>query len=300
MEHFVNSGESISEKISKMNDNDILYINEGIYKEKIKIIKSNITIIGLGNVIISNNDYYNKIHEDNKEYLTVRTYTMLVLGDNVKIKNVTIKNECINNVVYGQCVALEILGNMFYAENVKLIGGQDTLFAGPIPKDLIIRYKDLLPKDELVYKESLQYYNNCYIEGNVDFIFGSATAIFDNTIICSTGRGYISAPSTDIESKYGFIFNNCKLINRDAPKQSVILARPWRAYGSSLFLNCIVEGEHINPLLFDSWNKADTCRMMISSTCDTSNMVDFAHELNESEKTEIKEYIFFIKNKFNL
>ncbi len=300
MDFFCEKNDNISKIISKMNDNDILYIKSGIYKEKIKITKSNITICGLGDVIITNDDYYNKVHSDNKEYLTVRTYTLNVVGDNVTLKNLTIENSCKDNLVYGQCVALETLGDNFTGINLKLLGGQDTLFTGPIPKDLDIRYKDLLPLDELNYKEVRHIYKDCYIEGNIDFIFGGANALFDNCTICSTGRGFISAPSTSKNVKYGYIFNNCTFISKNAPDGSVLLARPWREYGASTFINSKIIGHHINQLLFDDWGKPNTSRLYVDSSIDSSKMANFGHVLDSKESREINELIIEFKKSRNL
>jgi pectinesterase len=182
MEFFVDSKATLDSALKNLKSGDVLHLKSGIYRTKIKINFSNITIIGEGNnTIICNKDYFNKINEiDNKEYLTVRTYTVLIAGDNVKLKNLTIQNESVPSSVYGQAVALEVLGDNFEATNVRLLGAQDTLLCGPIPYDLTIRYKDLLPKDELIFKKSRQYYNNCYIEGDTDFIFGSGIAYFKN------------------------------------------------------------------------------------------------------------------------
>ncbi len=298
MDFFCKKNENISKIITKMNDFDTLYIESGIYKEKIKITKSNITICGVGEVIITNNDYYNKIHTDNKEYLTVRTYTMNVLGDNVTLKNLTIENSCKDNTIYGQAVSLEVLGNNFRGINLKLLGGQDTLFTGPIPKDLIIRYKDLLPKDELIYKESTQIYSSCYIEGNIDFIFGSALALFDNCTLCSTGSGFISAPSTSKDLEYGYIFNNCTLINSGVKDNSVLLARPWREYGAATFLNTKIVGNHINPLLFDSWNKPNTFKFNVDF--DTLKMPSFVNRLEQSEINKLNDFILNLKTSFSI
>lgn len=299
MDFYCEKNESISKIISKMNEFDTLFIKSGIYKEKIKITKSNIEICGIGDVIITNDDYYNKIHEDTKEYLTVRTYTLNVVGDNVTIKNLTIENSCKNNLVYGQCVALEVLGNNFKGLNLKLLGGQDTLFTGPIPQDLDIRYKDLLPLDELNYKDSTQIYSNCYIEGNVDFIFGGANALFDNCTICSTGRGFICAPSTSKDIKYGYIFNDCTFINNNTLNNSVLLARPWRDYGAAIFISSKIEGKHINPLLFDSWNDKQ-CRFYIDTSINASRMVNFGHVLTSEELRETKKVIIDMKYLFNI
>ena len=287
MEFFVDSKVTLDSTLRNLKSGDILHLKSGIYRTKIKINISNITIIGEGNnTIISNKDYFNKINEiDNKEYLTVRTYTVLIAGDNVRLKNLTIQNESVPSSVYGQAVALEVLGDNFEATNVRLLGAQDTLLCGPIPYDLTIRYKDLLPKDELIFKKSRQYYNNCYIEGDTDFIFGSGIAYFKNCELHSVNKGYISAPSHPEEYKYGFVFDECIITGDDSIKNQVYLARPWRDYGNVVFKNCIVKGSHINKEIFNNWTKEreKTCRFNIYNTIDTSSMVGFAKILSKKD-----------------
>lgn len=283
---------SINDTISKMSENDILHLKKGTYFEKVKLIKSNITIIGEGkDTIISGKDYYNKIHDDNKEFLTVRTYTVLIKGDNVTLKNLTVRNESVPNYIYGQAVALEVLGDHFIAENINLISAQDTLLTGPLPEDLTIRYKNLLPSDELETTPSRQLYKNCHIEGDVDFIFGCGTCYFDHCELHSVGKGYISAPSHPQNVKYGYVFNECVLTSEKTPDKTVFLSRPWRDYGAAMFINCKVLGNHIKDELFNHWqvSREKTCRFYIYNTCDTSHMVNFAHELSEDEANKINQ-----------
>ena len=117
MELFVDSQTSLSNALKIAKKGDIIKLKSGIYRTKIKIFQSNITLVGEGeNTIIVNKDYFNKINEiDNKEYLTVRTYTVLVKGDNVTFKNLTIQNDSTPSSIYGQAVALEVLGDNFKA-----------------------------------------------------------------------------------------------------------------------------------------------------------------------------------------
>lgn len=93
-------------------------------------------------------------------------------ASNITLKNLTIKNLSVPNRTYGQAVALHVIGDNFKAINCNVLGAQDTILAGPIPYDLTIRYKNLLSSDELTQNKSHQLYDHCYIEGDVDFIFG--------------------------------------------------------------------------------------------------------------------------------
>ena len=107
---------SITDALKKLNQGDTLFLENGIYKEKIKITKKGITIIGESQekTIIENDDYSLKVHNDGYEYNTFRTYTVMVNADDVTFKNLTIKNSCNNSNRCGQAVALHVLGDNFF------------------------------------------------------------------------------------------------------------------------------------------------------------------------------------------
>jgi pectinesterase len=100
---------------------------------------------------------------------------------------------------------------------------------------------------------------DCFITGNVDFIFGGAAALFERCEIRSRLRpgealqGYVAAPSTPRSHPVGFVFDRCRL-TREAglPDSSVWLGRPWRAggntalLGAAAFLDCWMDS-HIHP-----------------------------------------------------
>ena len=56
-----------------------------------------------------------------------------------------------------------------------------------------------------------QYFAECYIEGRVDFIYGSGSAIFDRCEIHSKNGGYVTAANTPQDHPFGFVFLHCKL-----------------------------------------------------------------------------------------
>lgn len=252
--------DSLSKALNIATEGSVIILNEGIYQEKVKITTPNIIIKGVNknNVIITNSDYALKIHQDGKEYNTFRTYTVLINADNVTIENITIENPSGDGRLVGQAVALATLGHNIHINNCLLKAHQDTLFIGPLPKDLIIRYQNFLPIDELIYKTPHQVFIfNTTIIGDVDFIFGAGTGIFNNCEIISLTRdGFICAPATEIDDDEGFIFFNSIFKNKSFATK-VFLARPWRDYGKATFINCLYNN-HIIDLGFDKWN--DTSR----------------------------------------
>ena len=145
----------------------------------------------------------------------------------------------------------------FVIDSCRLIGHQDTPFhrtasAKEIEPDGFIGPKQFAPRIN-----GRQYYKNCYICGDIDFIFGSATAYFENCVIESLCRttnvndiqGYITAASTPESQEYGYVFSNCKLISKNCPPNSVYLGRPWRNYAKTVFLECAL-GNHIHECGF--------------------------------------------------
>ena len=268
-----------------MNEGDTLFLEPGTYHEKVMVDKPNITITGK-DAVISWANGAKHIASDGLEFNTFRTYTLNVIADNVTIKNITIENAAGDPKIHGQCVALSVTADNFSAFNCRLISTQDTLFCGPLPDDLITRYIDFLPDRERYFEGSAkQTFKNCYIEGSVDFIFGCGEALFENCVIHSVddGRdtGYIAAPAHSLKQKDGFVFENCRLTGDSSLKGSVFLARPWRDYGKSAFINCEL-GEHIHPNGFDPWNDTQrdkTARFFYTESPKTKNFVSWANAI---------------------
>ena len=283
MEFYLNNEQSLNEILKNCHDGDIVHLASRVYYEKIKITIPNLTIIG-HNSSIEYKDYYNKIAKDNKELLTVRTYTLMVEASNVTLKNLTIKNLSVPNRTYGQAVALHVIGDSFEAIACNIIGAQDTILAGPIPYDLTIRYKDLLPLDELSQAKSHQLYDHCYIEGDVDFIFGCGICYFNECEIHSIGKGYICAPSHPKEYSYGFVFYKCRLTGSDEIKNRVYLGRPWRDYGQACFISCQASS-HIKPEGYHYWQESrkETCRLSIYETLNEKDLASFVKVLDSND-----------------
>lgn len=209
----------------------LIFIKKGIYKEKVVIpsSKKGLQLTGEDQekTIITNDDYSGKPNPNSKRnFGTSDSYTLLVRADDVHIENLTVENTWCEK---GQAVALHIKGSRFIIKNSKILGCQDTL----------------LTDGDFTY----QYYQNCYIAGTTDFIFGPATAVFNNCIIVSRRDSYVTAASTPENQPFGYVFMNCKLI-ADPGVSKVFLGRPWRPFAKTVFMNCNL-GSHILP---EGWN----------------------------------------------
>ncbi|WP_020596195.1 pectinesterase family protein [Spirosoma panaciterrae] len=218
-----------------------LYVKNGTYAEKLVIPswKPNIHILGESKegVIITGDDYSGKAYPGGKDgtgnskFSTYTSYTVLVDAPDIILENLTIRNTAGR---VGQAVALHVDADRFVCKNCVLLGNQDTLYAAA--------------------EGSRQYYENCYIEGTTDFIFGKSISVFQSCTIKSLSDSFITAAATPDYQKYGFVFFDCKLLADPAAKK-VYLGRPWRPYAKTIFIRTDM-GDHILPVGWENWDNA--------------------------------------------
>lgn len=271
-----NSYSSIQDAIDSIplhtDDEFLILVSPGVYYEKIELAKANVTIEGTSkdNCIITYDDGAFALAADGSKLGTFRSYTFFIDANDVTLKNLTIKNTAGFGRSVGQAIALYAEGDHILVENCTLFGHQDTLFTGPLPPKAFEQNGFVGPTEFSPRITGHQYYHNCTIEGDIDFIFGSAYAFFESCTIIShmlpadiypkstredAIHGYITAASTKEDEPYGYVFYQCDFVG-DAPKHSVYLGRPWRQFASVLFHDCNM-GEHIHPAGFHDWNKTD-------------------------------------------
>ncbi|WP_367891387.1 pectinesterase family protein [Flavobacterium pectinovorum] len=245
----------------------IINIKNGTYNEKVRIPEWNTHLTLLGeskeNTIIAFDDNFKKINLGRNS--TFYTPTVLVEGDDFSASNLTIKNTSGDN---GQAIVLSVVGNRVQVSNCTILGNQDTLY--------------------LSGKESKQYFKDCYIEGTTDFIFGGATALFENCEIKSIKSSYVTAASTPEGIPFGFVFKNCKL-TANPEATAVYLGRPWRIYAKTVFINCDL-GKHIKPEGWENWSKPDAEKNAFYAEYNCKgdgfqpkNRVSWSHQLTKKE-----------------
>ncbi|WP_267290941.1 pectinesterase family protein [Parachryseolinea silvisoli] len=210
----------------------VILVKKGTYNEKLVIPswKTNIMLKGEDkeHTIIIWNDYSGK-----GEINTFTSYTVLVQGNDFRAENITFENSAGTGV--GQAVALHVEADRCVFVNCKIVANQDTLYAG--------------------VDNSRQYYQNCYIEGTTDFIFGSATVVFDGCHIHGKKNSYITAASTPQRQRFGFVFRNCT-ITTSPETTKLYLGRPWRPYAKTVFIECNLSAS-ILPEGWHNWSKPD-------------------------------------------
>lgn len=206
-----------------------ILVREGDYREKLVIAKPHLQLIGEGvdKTRIHYDDYAGRDDGDGGTLGTFRTYVVKVAAPDVQLHSLTIENDfdfVANDALPSghaekrsgtQAVALHLddASDRFLAREVKLLGHQDTLYAN----------------------SGRAWFDSSIIAGSVDFIFGAGNAVFSDSAIVTRARGrthsphgYVTAPSTDIESPFGFTFINSQLRRESGvPDNSTALGRPW-------------------------------------------------------------------------
>lgn len=243
--------------------NVVIFIKNGTYKEKLKISKPNVTLVGESSegAVITFDDASGTIKRTEDGGDGTLTYgtsnsasvTVTEAASNFAAVNLTIANEFDEeanaSMKNKQAIALKNESNKSMLVNCRLLGNQDTLYAN----------------------KNNQYYYGCYIEGDVDFIFGGANAVFDNCEIKSIDRvgidpkGYVAAPST-LEENKGFLIQNSKLTSNIEEKESIYLGRPWHPSSAKtpvnstvIYKNCEI-GAHIKT---EGWTEMSCAGVMI-------------------------------------
>jgi pectin methylesterase-like acyl-CoA thioesterase len=259
----------------------VIFVKRGIYKEKLVVPQwlTNIEICGedRDQTIITYDDHANiRIPGTDRKMGTFRTYTIKVQGSHITFKDITIEN---NAAKLGQAVALHTEGDCLTFINCRFLGNQDTIYTGN-------------PGSRL-------YFQNCYIEGTTDFIFGPATAWFEQCHIFCKQKSYITAASTPQDQPYGYVFNKCTIRAAEGVEK-LYLGRPWRDYGYTLFMNCDLCKE-IRPEGWHHWeeHREKTARYMeynnFGEGAATDKRVSWSRQLSKKEAATIT-----LENVFNM
>ncbi len=267
-----------------------IYIKNGVYKEKLIVDKPNVFIEGedIKNTILTYDDGAFMKDETGEAIGTFKTASLHILrsAEGFRAENLTIQNSAGMGDVVGQAVALYLDCDKAVIKNCRLLARQDTLLTAPMHEDTA--------KDPTILNR--QFFEKCYIEGDVDFIFGGASAVFKDCEIFSLDRGkeingYVTAACTSEKIKYGYVFVNCRLTS-NAGEKTVYLGRPWREFAKTVFIECEF-GKHIYESGFSVWNDTQrhkTCyyaqyKCFGDGACE-DKAVGWSHILNDEDAKE--------------
>ncbi|XP_014510563.1 pectinesterase/pectinesterase inhibitor PPE8B [Vigna radiata var. radiata] len=216
----------------------VIYIKKGVYFENVEIKKKkwNIMMIGdgMGATVISGNRSFID------GWTTFRSSTFAVSGRGFIARDVSFQNTA--GPEKHQAVALRSDSDLSVFYRCGIFGFQDSLYTHTMR----------------------QFFRECTITGTVDFIFGDATAVFQNCLI-QPKKGLPNQKNTitahgrkDPNEPTGFSFQFCNITAYSdlAPvvnTTQTYLGRPWKTYSRTVFMQSFMS-EVIRAEGWLEWN----------------------------------------------
>jgi pectinesterase len=248
----------------------VIHIKPGTYKELIYIQREKrfFRLIGedAERTILTFDLHANMIGPNGKPITTFRTPSTVIDADDVTADNITFENSA---GPVGQALAIRVDGDRVVFRHCRFLGWQDTV----------------------LLNRGRQYFEDCYIAGHVDFIFGAATAWFERCHIHCLKTGYITAASTYDYEPFGFVFSHCQITGEADVK--TYLGRPWRDFANVTYLNSEMSSV-VRPEGWQNWNLPEREKTAhygeFNSTGPGANQggrVSWSHQLTNSQAKAI-------------
>jgi pectin methylesterase-like acyl-CoA thioesterase len=251
-----------------------IFIKNGKYKQKLTIPSNKpfIQLIGesVANVVLTWDDYSGKTNPAGGTFGTANSASTTVNANDFAAINITFENSTGDAP---QALAINVNADRCAFKNCRFLGGQDTLLTNKAA--------------------GRQYFKNCYIDGTVDFIFGSAIAVFDSCIVYAkdradaTANSYITAANTPTGQNYGYVFRDCILPSNRAVT-AYFLGRPWQNDGTTtpvsntkvVLLNTKM-GATINPVGWSTWSTGTLTNLILYAENKTQKLDGSAYDVSK-------------------
>ncbi|MFB6845562.1 pectinesterase family protein [Streptomyces sp. NPDC056373] len=224
-------------------------VHPGTYREVVSVpaAKAGLTLRGAtrdarDTVIVHDNAAGTPRPDGSGTYGTAGSATFTSAAPGLTVRDLTLANDWLRadhpEITGTQAVAAYTYGDRTRFENVRLLAHQDTLFVETGALDTFDR----------------QYFRDCHIEGDVDFVFGRATAVFEHCHFRTlardvdfTPKGMVFAPSTARANPHGILAVRCR-ITSGAEGAAYKLARPWvPSYETTAWPSLVVRETRIGP-----------------------------------------------------
>ncbi|MEH0469408.1 pectinesterase family protein [Streptomyces hayashii] len=226
-----------------------IVVHPGTYREVVNVPagKAELTIRGASRdpraaVLVFGNAAGTPKPDGSGPYGTAGSATFTSAAPGLTVRDLTLANDWLRadhpEITGTQAVAAYVTGDRTHFDHVRLLAHQDTLFADTTALDAFDR----------------QYFHRCHIEGDVDFVFGRARAVFDachfHTLrrdVPFTPKGMVFAPATARANPYGFLALRGRITSA-AEDAAYKIARPWvPSYETTAWPALVVRDTWIGP-----------------------------------------------------
>lgn len=229
-----------------------ILIEKGTYWGQVYVpaSKPDITLLGATghpqDVTITGDIAHGTIAANGNQYGTDCSATVSVAGDGFSAYGITFQNSfdptANPQITSPQAVAVKTVADRVVFAHDRFLGIQDTVFASSYadpftPADCFAPGGPpaTSPPGSTAPPPARQFYYDDYIDGSVDFLCGSADAVFDRDTIDILGHpgGSVTAPDTGLEQPYGYLITDSRIVNSDGTLAagSNFLGRPWQHTG---------------------------------------------------------------------
>ncbi|MEU9442627.1 pectinesterase family protein [Streptomyces sp. NPDC048304] len=205
-----------------------LVLAPGTYRETVAVDPSRTEMTWIGasenprDVVIVHDNAAGTPKPGGGTYGTTGSATTTLQADGFTARWITFANDWLRadhpDITGTQAVAVKVQGDRSAFLHCRFLGHQDTLYADSMALSAFAR----------------QYFRNCYVGGDVDFVFGRATAVYEQcrfhtlnrTDLTAAPYGFVFAPSTAVADPRGFLVVRGRVTSA-APDAYYKLARPW-------------------------------------------------------------------------
>ena len=261
-------------------DRIYVYVPNGTYD----LGQTTLTTIGRNNISIIGKSMEGTIIKNRpiKEGIAI-TATLLNTASNTYLQDLTL--DCITPYGTGddtksaeRGVCLQDKGTKTVCKNVYLKGLQDTYYSNGA-------------------EGMTAYFENCKIEGTVDFICGSGSVLFNECDLyvadrtqSKTSANVITAPATYASEK-GYAFYGCTIDGTDNQKDKYNLGRPWQKSPAATYVNTTMK-INASSAGWTSMNKADAIRFHEFNTKNAEGSEVKIHNVNACETSGTKDELY--------
>ncbi|WP_405732566.1 pectinesterase family protein [Streptomyces sp. NBC_01537] len=208
----------------------VLRIAPGTYREHVTVPadKPYVTFAGTGrsraDTVIVYDTPAGELKPDGTTQGSTGSATVLIRASDFTARDLTFANdfdEAAVEINGEQALAVKTTGDRLVFENTVFLGNQDTL----------------MTDTPVLTQTARVYIHRSCIEGDVDFVYGRATTVIEQSTIralsrgSDTNNGYVTAASTWKDTPYGFLITRSRIVS-DAPDASFHLGRPWHPGGN--------------------------------------------------------------------
>ncbi|XP_062105067.1 pectinesterase-like [Humulus lupulus] len=216
----------------------VIYVKAGIYDEYITVTKEQVNVFMYGDgprktIVTGRKSFRDGVS-------TFKTASFSAIGNGFIAKSMGFQNTA--GPEGHQAVALRVQSDMAAFYNCRMDGYQDTLYT----------------------QAHRQFYRNCVISGTVDFIFGDAAAVIQNSLIivrkpADGQKNAVTAQGrADKRETTGIVIQNCRIVPeqklfKERFKFPTYLGRPWKQYSRTIIMESTI-GDLIQPAGWMEWN----------------------------------------------